>query len=86
MRQFHLFLSAARSEPVEAAVVSRAVVLFLLIVIGLGALLAGIILLNRSRRLRRVALEQKTQPGHADVDPWKESARRIAATPDPEDS
>jgi hypothetical protein len=81
MSAFLPLFAIAAPQPTDAAVVSRAVILFGVLLIAFSILLVGIALLNRSRKLRRAhtAAESKRAADAAaqQIDPWRESAKRL---------
>ena len=76
-------LAEFTSADVEVIAVSRVAMLFLIVCVGLIALLVGLLVITRlRRRLRSLPVEDKES---AQADPWKESANRVEVDPNEPD-
>ena len=80
MTGLNLTLAEFVNADPEVVSISRAVMLFLIVCVGLLALFIGLLLITRLRkRLRSIpeTPKESTLP-----DPWKESANRVEVDPD----
>jgi hypothetical protein len=73
-----VLLAAVMGVPADAGPLRHAMLLFIITAVGLAALFVGVLILTRSRRLRRQSsLEQSSAPQQPLVDPWRESGQRM---------